>query len=328
MENAETLGEWLRQSRQIRGLTLTGIAEAAGASNQSNLSKAERGLIIPEPETMERLAPYYGSPWLSDEENMLMMQAVCWVLTSRIGFHPVTDQEFEAVADLQKALTASQRIVTEIPIDPALRLRMTAIQFRDVPGLAGMDWASTRPFWLWVWWQHMKGIKLGRERLDRSKDDVQEFRFTRMRQDFSRVVARQRTVENYLQGWPDEIAVNKTLQLVSDALREPTSAWYEFPRLDPEDYQGEEYEDDASEFDDEELIDDATESALPATTDPLSSRQSERIDLVVERFREKAMADPLLLDAVDQLLECQPNIVAALRDFLLKLNAPPGDLPF
>ncbi len=328
MENAAALGEWLRQSRQIRGLTLTGIAESAGASNQSNLSKAERGLIIPEAETMERLAPFYGSPWLSDQDNILMMQAVCWVFTARIGFHPTTDAEFNAVRAAERAIAAAQSVVSEVPYDPATRLRISSLQFQGVPGLARMEWAATGPFWMWVWWEHAQNIKFGRERLADVEEDV-DFDNEKMAQAFERLRRKQNTEESYMQRWPDEMAINYTLAAVADTLRDPDTAWYAYPRLDIADYWPAAEQETGDDTDVEESGQAKAQEEEQRST-RLAIEKAERIDRVIDRLRTTMNANPDLLDVVDQLLRSQPTVIAGLRAFLREINALPipEDLPF
>lgn len=301
------LGDWLRRSRQIRGLTLSGIAEEAGASNQSNLSKLERGLIVPEPATMAKLAPYYGSPWLGDEENVQFIHAMVWALSSRIGYHPATDAELSTAVKAEFMLTAARAVVESAPRDSDNILRATATAFRGVAGLARMTWDETHPFWAWIWMQHALHIKECRRRItiiERNAGD--EFENATAFEKAHTLESRLNYKEALLKNWGRWGVVAQAVESVRSVLSDPGKAWYQY-----------------SEAEEENLADDSRNDESPL--DSLEFGMQSEWDTMVDQLSQRGETEPALRELIRFILRYPATTIEVLSDAVNRLVVTDSD---
>ena len=318
------LGTWLRQSRQIRGLTLTGIADAAEASNQSNLSKTERGAIIPGLKTIREIAPYYGSPWCDAAENAVFIHALVWIFSARVGFHPTTDGEVMAVSRVKSALAAADAVVNAAPDDAHAILHTAATTLSGVPGLAQMPWTDTRPFWVWIWMQQLRHVELARQRLVEDIEPEIDQENEEMALAFEAMRARLAHEENLLRRWNQWGFVWTAAESVRNALVDPKVAWYQFPRLDISDFVYADHE--KSPLD--------REPAHPVDENPAESAIQSAWRNTVEELTWRGMENPELVRLIRTLLDYPSQTLDVLIRFLshvTPVDTPqedPDDLPF
>ncbi len=234
--NPTTLGAWLRESRQIRGLTLTGIARDAGASNQSNLSKAERGAFVPEAATMDKLAPFYGSPWLSDAQNILVVRAIVWVVSGRPGYRPTSQEELTTTANVKFALNQAEAVVSAWPEAPEDAQRVVhgySVRFPHVPGLVEVPWPEARPFWVWIWLQQALYVSAAHRRLNEQIRPTVNWDDDEARTVFHALEHHLNSEKQLLQHW-DRWAVVRSAasEVLSTLTGTRAHPWFEYPALD------------------------------------------------------------------------------------------------
>lgn len=338
-----TLGAWLRESRQIRDLTLSGIARDAAASNQSNLSKAERNAFVPEPGTMDNLAPYYGSPWLENNRNVLFMRALVWVLTGRPGYRPATDTTLTMTSHVEFALKQADAVVSAWPEAPedALRvIRGYAVRFPGVPGLVQVPWPETRPFWVWVWLQHGFHVSAGRFRLEHSVKPSVDWDNDEERHGFQIMEHHFRSQQVLLQNWHRWDIARACAASVLECLGDPAHPWYNYPTFkDPDGFP------DLSEYmsnivlvtdseDDENTGDDfgalvrllQAEGALDRDDLADGIQNYDALARLFAAFVRQSRQAPALRRIIEQILEMPTDSLPALADFLDYVRKPASTL--
>jgi transcriptional regulator with XRE-family HTH domain len=156
----ESLTEYFRDVRTLKGLGLPTIAESTGF-HTSNLSRIERSVHRPTPDTLDRLAApdAYGCPWWSAADNALFLRALAYHLTQAPSYAPRQAEWWPT--DVTTAVSGAGVIVRGttwahsvrwpalMEIWPALGLPgwqpPTSLQESSPP-------AVTRPMWLWGTW--------------------------------------------------------------------------------------------------------------------------------------------------------------------------------
>ncbi|MCL5117056.1 MAG: helix-turn-helix domain-containing protein [Firmicutes bacterium] len=305
-----SFGEWLRQSRKIRGLTLSGIADAAGASNQSNLSKLERGQLVPELATLEKLAPYYGSPWLSDVQNVRFLKAVAWRKTSRPAYRPDTPEEVALFEQVRLALPQASDAVSawiKIPEEAQNIAQIYAVEFPGVPGLGQRSLHEMHPFWVWIWFQHAQNLGWAERQI---LDDIRPGVDTN---DPGQVDALSRLEQHWLYAqhllhlWADLDAVNAVAAMVCSGLSRRARPWYEYPSITSGPIP------DLSAY----VVPSAKPQAVPSVSVELPDAWAKTIPLLVER----SVNTPALQTVVELLLEYPPASLPSLAEFLARARS-------
>lgn len=338
MASQLTLGAWLRESRQIRGLTLTGLATAAHASNQSNLSKCERGTVIPEPTTMAKLAPYYGSPWFTDAQNVLFVKATAWILAGRPAYRPESPEEITMASYVEFALQHAALVTTDWPEEPENAQRVVrgyATRFPNVPGLAQVPWPETRPFWVWLWLQHSLNVSTGRRRLEEHVKPTVDWNDHDARSAFHAMEYHFNQEQRLLQGWERWDVVRAAAASVLGTLGPTASPWYDYPILDDPDALP-----DISEYISADRVPLNLEEAPERWSgyaglvrllqaegvlqqDPAADG-TQNYDAWVHTFAalvQQNRHSPALRKVVETLLEYPPEAIAALADLLTHIRA-------
>jgi len=146
---------FLRQSRLIQGRTLEQIAMASGGANQSNLSKSERGAIIPSFDTFEAIESFYDAPpalldpaWEPSQPSLL--RALTWALTARRMFRVDAVATDRATAAWAAGTTLAQAMATADESLQADVRRVGDLWPKTLPGCRTIALADTVPLWAWL----------------------------------------------------------------------------------------------------------------------------------------------------------------------------------
>jgi hypothetical protein len=128
---------------------------ASGGANQSNLSKAERGTIIPSFDTFESIESFYDAPpglrdpaWESSRPSLL--RALTWALTARRMFRVDAVATDRAKAAWTAGMTIAEAVATaDESLQTAVR-RTGDLWPKTLPGCRTIALADTVPLWVWL----------------------------------------------------------------------------------------------------------------------------------------------------------------------------------
>ncbi|PSR23299.1 MAG: hypothetical protein C7B43_20105 [Sulfobacillus benefaciens] len=156
----DSLTTYFRDVRTLKGLGMPTIANATGF-HTSNLSRIERSVHRPTPDTLDRLAAAdaYGCPWESTQDNAIFLRAFAYHLIHSPSYAPRNAEWWPA--DMTTAIAATGVITQGTTWSHSVRWS-ALVEAWPALGLPG--WQPTaelsyepppsfsRPLWLWGAW--------------------------------------------------------------------------------------------------------------------------------------------------------------------------------
>lgn len=128
---------------------------ASGGANQSNLSKSERGTIIPSFDTFEAIESFYDAPpglrdpaWESSHPSLL--RALTWALTARRMFRVDATATDRAKAARTAGMTIAEAVATADESTQTAVRRVGDLWPKTLPGCRTIALADTVPLWAWL----------------------------------------------------------------------------------------------------------------------------------------------------------------------------------